>query len=36
MENVTLQKVIDQADIIDTLNRFVVSVDSRDWDTMRD
>ncbi|MDM9379869.1 nuclear transport factor 2 family protein [Chlorogloeopsis sp. ULAP01] len=31
-----IQKLIDQADIIQTLNRFVLSIDSRDYAAMRD
>jgi hypothetical protein len=31
-----LQRVIDQADIIDTLNRFWLNVDTRDYKAMRD
>lgn len=35
MNNIDIQRVIDQTDIINTLNRFVLSVDARDYDAMR-
>lgn len=36
MSDIDRQRTIDQTNIINTLNCFVLSIDSRDWDTMRD
>lgn len=36
MYNSDLQQFVDRSAIIDILNRFVLSIDRRDWKTMRD
>ncbi len=36
MPDLDQQTFIDRSNIIDTLNRFVLSIDQRDWKTMRD